>query len=55
MEPMQQPLPDRKDGEWWMRIEEVFHAGLRVYNPGRNLITLNPSTSAGRSFVSLRK
>jgi L-rhamnose mutarotase len=26
MEPMQDPLPDRKAGEWWKRIEEVFHA-----------------------------
>jgi L-rhamnose mutarotase len=25
MEPMQEPLPDRKEGERWMRIEEVFH------------------------------
>jgi L-rhamnose mutarotase len=25
MEPMQDPLPDRKQGEWWKQIEEVFH------------------------------
>jgi L-rhamnose mutarotase len=25
MMPMQQPLPDRKEGEWWKEIEEVFH------------------------------
>jgi L-rhamnose mutarotase len=25
MEPMQDPLPDRKQGDWWTRIEEVFH------------------------------
>lgn len=25
MEPMQEPLPDRKPGEWWSRMEEVFH------------------------------
>lgn len=25
MEPMQDPLPDRKPGEWWKEIEEVFH------------------------------
>ena len=25
MEPMQLPLPDRKPGEWWKEIEEVFH------------------------------
>ncbi len=27
MEPLQQPLPDRRSGEWWTRMEEVFHAG----------------------------
>lgn len=25
MEPMQDPLADRKPGEWWKEIEEVFH------------------------------
>ena len=25
MEPMQDPLPDRAPGEWWARMEEVFH------------------------------
>jgi L-rhamnose mutarotase len=25
MEPMQQPLPTRKEGEWWAEMEEVFH------------------------------
>lgn len=25
MEPMQNPLTDRKPGEWWKEIEEVFH------------------------------
>lgn len=25
MGPMQQPLPTRKEGEWWARMEEVFH------------------------------
>ncbi len=25
MEPMQQPWPDRAPGEWWSRMEEVFH------------------------------
>ncbi len=25
MQPMQQPLPDRKPGAWWTEIEEVFH------------------------------
>ena len=25
MEPMQDPLPTRKEGEWWARMEEVFH------------------------------
>jgi L-rhamnose mutarotase len=24
-EPMQDPLPNRADGEWWARMEEVFH------------------------------
>jgi L-rhamnose mutarotase len=25
MEPMQQPLDTRKEGEWWAVMEEVFH------------------------------
>ena len=25
MEPMQEPLPNRADGEWWAPLEEVFH------------------------------
>ena len=25
MEPLQLPLPDRRPGEWWTRMEEVFH------------------------------
>jgi L-rhamnose mutarotase len=25
MEPMQVPLPNREPGEWWARMEEVFH------------------------------
>ncbi|MFT3829139.1 MAG: L-rhamnose mutarotase [Opitutaceae bacterium] len=25
MEPMQDPLPTREPGEWWARMEEVFH------------------------------
>jgi L-rhamnose mutarotase len=25
MEPMQQPLENRKEGEWWANMEEVFH------------------------------
>lgn len=25
MEPMQEPYPDRAPGEWWSRMEEVFH------------------------------
>ena len=25
MEPMQDPLPTRKHGEWWARMDEVFH------------------------------
>ena len=27
MEPMQDPIPTRKEGEWWARMEEVFHTG----------------------------
>jgi L-rhamnose mutarotase len=23
--PMQRPLPERAEGEWWMPIQEVFH------------------------------
>jgi len=25
MEPMQEPLSTRKEGEWWAEMEEVFH------------------------------
>lgn len=25
MMPMQQPLPTRAEGEWWVTMEEVFH------------------------------
>lgn len=25
MEPMQQPLENRAEGEWWTNMEEVFH------------------------------
>ena len=25
MQPMQEPLPKRKEGEWWAEMEEVFH------------------------------
>jgi len=25
MEPLQDPLPTRAPGEWWARMEEVFH------------------------------
>ena len=25
MEPMQQPLEDRAEGEWWKELAEVFH------------------------------
>jgi len=25
MKPMQEPLTTRKEGEWWARMEEVFH------------------------------
>lgn len=27
MEPMQESLPSRADGEWWAEMEEVFHTG----------------------------
>jgi L-rhamnose mutarotase len=26
MDPMQYPLPNRGEGEWWANMEEVFHA-----------------------------
>jgi L-rhamnose mutarotase len=26
-EPMQIPLPGRKQGQWWLDLEEVFHLG----------------------------
>ena len=26
MMPMQDPLPERAEGEWWMNLPEVFHA-----------------------------
>ena len=25
MQPMQEPLPTRREGEWWAEMEEVFH------------------------------
>ena len=25
MEPMQQPVENRKEGEWWANMDEVFH------------------------------
>ena len=25
MKPLQEPLPTRKEGEWWADMEEVFH------------------------------
>ena len=25
MEPMQDPLPSRKPGDWWAKMDEVFH------------------------------
>jgi len=25
MGPMQQPIPTRKEGEWWANMQEVFH------------------------------
>jgi L-rhamnose mutarotase len=25
MKPMQDPLPTRREGEWWAEMEEVFH------------------------------
>ena len=25
MNPMQDPIPTRKEGEWWAEMEEVFH------------------------------
>ncbi len=26
MNPMQNPFPDRKEGDWWTTMEEVFHS-----------------------------
>ncbi len=26
MMPLQEPIPSRKEGEWWAEMEEVFHA-----------------------------
>ncbi|MBU7005018.1 MAG: L-rhamnose mutarotase [Theionarchaea archaeon] len=26
MDPMQEPLESRREGEWWAEMEEVFHA-----------------------------
>jgi L-rhamnose mutarotase len=26
MMPLQEPLPSRKEGEWWAEMDEVFHA-----------------------------
>ena len=25
MDPMQAPYPDRPEGDWWSRLEEIFH------------------------------
>jgi L-rhamnose mutarotase len=25
MEPMQKPVATRQEGEWWARMDEVFH------------------------------
>jgi L-rhamnose mutarotase len=25
-DPLQQPLEDRKPGEWWMEIPEIYHS-----------------------------
>ena len=25
MQPMQDPVPNRKEGEWWAEMDEVFH------------------------------
>jgi L-rhamnose mutarotase-like protein len=34
MEPMQDPLPTRKEGEWWAEMEEVFHMDQLSPNAG---------------------
>ena len=33
MEPLQEPLDTRKEGEWWAEMEEVFHLELRTQSP----------------------
>jgi L-rhamnose mutarotase len=25
-DPLQEPLPDRAEGEWWLTLQEVFHS-----------------------------
>ena len=32
-DPLQKPLPTRKEGEWWAQWEEVFHHGGPAYKP----------------------
>jgi L-rhamnose mutarotase len=33
-DPLQEPLPTRKKGEWWSEWEEVFHHDGPAYKPG---------------------
>ena len=49
--PMQDPLPGRKEGEWWASIEEVFHMGdlkKPSYKAKRfaSVIDLDPASEA---------
>lgn len=34
-DPLQRPLPTRKDGEWWARWQEVFHHDGPAYQPSQ--------------------
>jgi L-rhamnose mutarotase len=29
-DPMQEPLPERGEGEWWTRLEELYHGGEKI-------------------------
>lgn len=29
-DPMQEPLPEREEGAWWLRMEEFYHGGPKI-------------------------
>lgn len=29
-DPMQEPLPEREEGDWWARMEELYHGGEKI-------------------------